>query len=85
MATYINIPEEYRQMTLEQSKVSVINELYRACLNSGIDPETLDMENPSSNTVFAALKADTENHESVMASARLEKLCAAYLIITSKN
>lgn len=83
MSTYLQVPNEFKQTALETSKHQITTELFRVCLEHGIDPETLDLENPISPEVLAHLEM-TDQAATGYVTARIQGLAQGYLLVQEK-
>lgn len=83
MSTYIQISNEFKQTALETSKAQITNELFRVCLEHGIDPETIDLENPITAELQVTLDA-LDAPVTGYVSSRIKTLAQGYLLVQEK-
>jgi len=60
---------------------SLKQELFTLCIQNGIDPETLDIENPDSDPAIAA---STPQEHNFYAIRRIKQVCEGYVLAKGK-
>lgn len=72
---------------LETAKQQIIMELYHVCVQNGIDPEELDVEDPGKHPKYAEmveLSADKPGQPTELAVKKIGALCESYFSVQSK-
>jgi len=81
MALNLDYGDSFKRTSLMAMMDSLKQELFTLCIQNGIDPEAIDVENPNSDPLISGA---TEQDHNFYAIRRIKQVCEGYVLAKGK-